>query len=217
MRTTTVYVLFAVLAWGCETTNRSISRYEYGYNPSYSGELSAVDFIKDVSDPRAGSASNDISITKGERVIVMQSGQLSPDGALVSELGDRCHIIAMSGIPSKTSVGEPKLRDAARAGGVAKIMAYWGTIETSIQSEQTKAVSWVPIVGWYIPDESQEMRISITAIVSDTATGRWTDYTVLSPETKVFHSTMTREAKDSWQVEGLKSEVYKQLVQKVVQ
>ena len=37
----------------------------------------------------------------------------------------------------------------------------------------TKAVSWVPIVGGIIPDESQEMRIRLKIALIDVATGQW--------------------------------------------
>ncbi len=214
MRTACLCVLCALLACGCQTT-RSISHYQYGYNPSYQGELSEVEFVKDVSTSAPIDADAPVRIAKGERVIVMQSGQIRPDASFLSCFDGRCDLVAMSGVPSRHAVGGPSLREAAKAGGIDKIVAYWGSIETSIQPKDTKAVSWVPIAGWYIPDESQKMRVSVSAIVSDVPSGRWSAVAAVSDETEVSHSMMTARTKDSQQVEKLKSQAYQRLVQKL--
>lgn len=210
MKAPVIFLMCLFLANGCETT-RSISHYQYGYNPSYRGELSEVEFIKDISSGAPAGAAGvaaPIRIGAGERVIVLQSGQIRPDETLLAALTGKCAVIPMSGVPSEHSVGGPSLREAARAGGVSKIIAYWGSIETSIQPRGTKAISWVPIAGWYIPDESQRMRVSVSAIVSDVATGRWSDITAVSGETEISHSSMNSQSRDSRQVEQLKAEAY---------
>jgi hypothetical protein len=176
--------------------------------------MSEIEFIKDVSTGDINDSPTSIHISLGEKIIVMQSGQIRPDEAFLSVLS-RYNVIPMSGIPSKHAVGGASLREAANAGGISKIIVYWGNIETSVQPMGTKAVSWIPIAGYYIPDQSQKMRISISAIISDVASGRWTAFTAVSSETTVSHSMMTSNAKDSQQVEQLKSEAYRRLAEQI--
>lgn len=52
------------------------------------------------------------------------------------------------------------------------------------------------------------MRVSVSAIVSDVATGRWSDITAVSGETVISHSSMNSQSRDSRQVEQLKAEAY---------
>lgn len=67
-------LLCAVIMCGCSTANRSISQYRYGYNPSYQGEMSEAEFIKDISTGGISGSIGPVRIAKGEKVIVMQSG-----------------------------------------------------------------------------------------------------------------------------------------------
>ena len=200
---------------GCSTSNRSISQYQYGYNFSYGGEMSQMNFIREISTSKATGSSTPISVSDGERVMVMQSGQLYPDASFLVHLTTKCDVIPMSGIPDKNQVTSPTLIDAAKAGGVTKIVAYWGNIETTIKPKDSKAISWIPIAGYYVPDEDQKMRVSISAIVSDVSSGRWFNFTAHSSETKISHSSYTARAKDSEQVEKLKAEAYERLIQKL--
>jgi hypothetical protein len=209
-------IAIALFMTGCTTSTRSISQYQYGYNPSYQGEMSQLNFIKEVSSSKATGSTEPINISSGERVMVMQSGQLYPDASLLVNLEPNCNIIPMSGIPNKDSVPDITLLDAAKAGGVTKIIAYWGNIETSIKPKESKAVSWIPIAGYYVPDENQRMRVSVSAIVSDVSTGRWFNFTAHSSETEISHSNYTAYRKDGEHVEKLKAEAYGRLVQKLV-
>lgn len=215
MRLTVPFILCVALVSGCVTT-RSISNYQYGYNTYYRGELSEVEFIKDISDPQAPRLSAPIQVAQGEKVIVIQSGQLRPDAAFLSLLAGKCSVVPMSGVPSLHSVGGPTLREAAKAGGVVKVIAYWGSIQTAIQPKGAKAISWVPVAGWYIPDESQKMRVSVSAIIGDVATGQWSDVTAVSSETETSHSSFNLQATDSRQVEELKADAYSRLLDQLV-
>ena len=84
-----------------------------------------------------------------------------------------------SGIPPRPANGTPekdgsygeRLRLAAAAGGYQHVMVYWGQLESLTTNGVTKAVSWVPIVGMAIPDESQQMRIRLKAAIVEVATG----------------------------------------------
>lgn len=208
-------LLCAVTMCSCQSANRSISQYQYGYNPSYRGELSESEFIKDISAGSITGLTEPIRIAKGEKVIVMQSGQIRPDTAFLSGLSGACNVLPMSGVPAQYTSDNISLRDAARAGGVSKIIAYWGNIETSTQPIGTQAISWVPIAGLFIPDTSQKMRVALSAIVADTASGRWSDVTVVSRETEIVHSSVNGYRKDGEQVELLKADAYQKLAQQL--
>jgi hypothetical protein len=178
--------------------------------------LSEVEFIKDVSGDEPAAAGAPVRLAEGERVIVLQSGQIRPDASLLAELEGRCEAVPMSGVPSQHAVGGRSLRQAAQAGRVAKIFAYWGSIETDVQPMGTKAVSWVPVAGWYIPDESQRMRVLVSGIVADVVSGRWADFHALSDETEISRSFMNSQWRDAQQVEELKKQAYKRIVQRLM-
>lgn len=177
--------------------------------------MSQMNFIREISSDKATGSSAPIHISRDDRVLVMQSGQLYPDASFLVHLDPKCSVIPMSGIPDKSPTTGTPLIDAAKAGGVAKIVAYWGNIETTHQPMDSKAISWIPIAGYYVPDENQKMRVSISAIVSDVSSGRWFNYTAHSSETEILHSSHTARAKDSEQVEKLKAEAYENLVQQL--
>jgi hypothetical protein len=200
---------------GCSTANRSISQYRYGYNPSYQGEMSEAEFVKDISAGGINGSAELVRIAKGEKVIVMQSGQIRPDAAMLGSLSGVCNVLPMSGIPAQHTLGNISLRDAAKAGGVSKIIAYWGNIETSTQPIGTQAISWVPVAGLFVPDTSQKMRVAVSAIIADTASGRWSDVTVVSKETEIIASSVNGCRKDSEQAELLKADAYQKLVQQL--
>ena len=77
---------------GCSTANRSISQYRYGYNPSYQGEMSEAEFVKDISAGGINGSAELVRIAKGEKVIVMQSGQIRPDAAMLGSLSGVCNV-----------------------------------------------------------------------------------------------------------------------------
>ncbi len=217
MQNFSILIIITIFVFGCTTSNRSISQYQHGYNTSYRGEISQLNFIKEISISKATGSNTPIYISEEERVMVMQSGQLHPDSSLLVHLDTECNAIPISGIPEKNKdlVPNVTLLDAARAGGVTKIMAYWGNVETSIKPKHSKMVSWIPIAGYYVPDESQKMRVTISAIVSDVSSGRWFNFTAHSSETEISHSIYTARRKDSEQVEKLKAEAYENIVQQL--
>jgi hypothetical protein len=103
------------------------------------------------------------------------------------------------------------LRLAAARGGYDKILCYWGVLESQRTGEVTKTVSWVPIVGFFVPDETQSMRIRLKAVLIDTATGNWV---MLQPEPvtdKQVSSVVSRVSADQGLVEKLKEQGYHSL------
>lgn len=46
-------------------------------------------------------------------------------------------------------------------GGADLILCYWGMLEGAIDREPTKAISWGPIFGPVLPDETQYRHIRL--------------------------------------------------------
>ena len=81
----------------------------------------------------------------------------------------------------------------------------------------TKLISWVPIVGYTLPDEREDMRIRIKAVIIDVATGRWTPV-MPKPVTQSGLSTiLSRKDKDQALVALLKDRAYQDLATSLVE
>jgi hypothetical protein len=73
----------------------------------------------------------------------------------------------------------------------------------------------VPVVGWMIPDQSQEMRIRLKAAIIDVASGRWR---MLTPEPVTddgWSSRSNRVEADQDQVDYLKRLGYAALARQI--
>jgi hypothetical protein len=204
-------MIASVLLVGCGTT-RSISYHTGNMNYQYGGELSQMDVIASLSTDGAVDAAPSVALVAASRVILIQSGQQSPAVQMVSGLAEHLDIVPFSGVPSRTGNNGVSWRQAATAGGVHSVLVYWGSIETSYENRATKAISWVPLVGWGIPDEHQRMRVAISYVVSDVATGIWTTGSVASDATEVSTSLFSRQSDDERQIETLKQDAYDKLV-----
>jgi hypothetical protein len=223
-------LLAAVLAVGC--TTRSISNSDYrggyyrGYNYGYGGELSELEVLGVTANPNiteqdikdALSEEKKISLKRGDRVVVVQSGALFPDEPLLSELKPLYSVVPLSGVPfrgqgedvKKQQLDKP-LRLAAAKSGAKTMIVYWGILESGRIKQGAKIISWVPIIGKAIPDEKQKMRIRLKAAVIDVETGAWE---FIMPEAygdTATSSRQEREQKDQGQVARLKVKGYKAL------
>src|SRR5215470_16153578 len=174
-----------VLLFGC--TVRSISNSGYGAgnghgadNPFYKGELTELDVLgidsaRPVSEAeiaRELDRHQGLALRKGDNLLLLQSGALIPDDPMVHALKQYFTVTPFSGVPvsavrtaSTTPEGSPSyattLRLAAARSGATTVICYWGLLESGIENHVTKAISWVPIVGVAIPDQSQHMRIRL--------------------------------------------------------
>ena len=229
--------LWTVLA-GCSTTrsiSHSRPSDTFGYVPrgssdpgfEYRGELNEFDVLgvdrarmaTDEEIARTLEAAGRVELKPGSRVLLVQSGAVFPDGPMLSELQKHFQIVPFSGVPpgQRTAVdAEPaeqfsysrSLRLTAARTGAETIICYWGTLESARRKMETKTVSWVPIAGWVVPDESQYMRIRLKLAIIDVRTGHWR---VICPEPfadKAWSTTFTRGSSDLKQVEALKKKAY---------
>lgn len=225
-----------LLGAGCHTRSISNSGYRgdsyFGRSADtegYRGELSELDVLgvavdAAITDADIAAALADRSrprLVRDSRVLLIQSGAELPDEPMMSAMGERYRVTAFSGRPAaKPESNGPAyakaLRLAAARGGYDKIVCYWGVLESAEQNQATKAVSWIPVLGYVLPDEQRLMRIRLKAVVVDVATGRWTFVNPPPASSSDFASRLTRAQADQGLVAKLKEEGYRALVQTLV-
>lgn len=231
-------LLFALALGGCA---RSISNSGYvdphfphqaNANPLYRGEIDELDLIVPAS---AVSATSDIEKALSVKdplrprlsapLLVVQSGAIIPDAPMMAALGRHFRAAPFSGLPPQAgdggdgkpgSYGE-RLRLAAANGGFGQVLVYWGMLETAQTNGPTKIISWVPIVGYFVPDESQRMRIQLKAVLIDVASGRWRMFQPEPLEDSAISAEINRESSDQDQVALLKDGGYRRLADLVAQ
>jgi hypothetical protein len=221
-------LLLCALA-GCDTA-RSISNSGFpdargAPNLAYRGELSefdllgitAVEPITDAEIATELAEAERVTPQIGKPILAVQSGALAPDAPMLSVLAESFPVAGFSGVPPQDRAGfSRQLRLAAARGGIPQILCYWGVLETAKTNEATKLVSWVPIVGAILPDQSQHMRIRLKAILMDVSTGRWRMVSAEPAEDDSLSAALNRRSSDQGQVEELKSEGYRRLARQLV-
>lgn len=232
-----VFMLVLLALAACEARSISDSGYRAGgnsrgsSNPFYRGELTAYDVLgidadKTISDDdirKALSAKQPIAARKGSAVMLVQSGAAFPDHDMVAALERYYTVAAFSGVPAQAN-GNPEaakyaqlFRLAAAKGGYQTIVVYWGVLESASEGSGGKVVSWLPIIGGSIPDQSQLMRIRLMVAVIDTATGQWDTFT---PEPFIDEASSAehrRAVSDQQQVAVLKGKAYKAAAETLAQ
>lgn len=108
------------------------------------------------------------------------------------------------------------LRLAAARSGATTLVCYWGILESANERMATKVVSWVPVVNWVLPDESEHLRIRVKMAVIDVRSGNWTVFTPPAIEDSAISTGPRREAVDQKEVESLKSKAYQASVKELV-
>jgi hypothetical protein len=202
----------------------------------YRGELSEFDVLgiergetateQDIQKALDGAKA--VKLNANSSILLIQSGAMFPDAPMVKELSRYFRVSPFSGVPptsrrpgSTTESRDPEsfaqsLRLAAARGGNDTILCYWGILESEKQDLATKSVSWLPTMGWVVPDEKQHMRIQLKLALIDVRSGNWT---VLSPEAfddSRVSTSLHRGAKDQQQVELLKAKAYEASVKDLV-
>lgn len=201
---------------------------------AYRGELSEFDVlavrphdgaVTDEEIRRTLEEAQPLRLKPGSAVLLVQSGALFPDGPMVKELSRHFTVVPFSGVPperSKVGVVEDaayasSLRLAAARAGAETVLCYWGVLESAREDLATKTISWVPILGRFVPDERQQIRIRLKLALIDVRSGRWS---VLSPEPfdrKGLSARVRRGSSDQKQVEWLKETAYATGVRELVE
>ena len=189
--------------------------------PTYRGELTEAEVLG--LDPGSLVVEEDITaeldrprtplaLAGGAPLLVVQSGADLPDDGMIRSLEAHFRVSVLSGVPNdpdQPSHGySRRLRLAAARAGIDKLLVYWGVLESSIEGSSTKAVSWLPIVGWNVPDEDQRLRIRLKLALIDVRTGQWEMCTPGAFENSETSSAISREASDQGQVAELKALAY---------
>jgi len=218
--------LMTALFTGCRTRSISDSGYggRYGgkHNPFYRGELSEFDLlgiergapITDDQIAKALEAAGPIRVRQGSTLLLIQSGAYQPDEPMRAALNKLFHVIPFtgqppSGAPATNAASYARaMRLAAAQAGCETIVCYWGSLESARTELGTKTVSWVPVVGMIVPDESQRMRIRLKVALVDVRSGRWTLFASPVFESKSLSEKLSRESSDQGQVEKLKRLAY---------
>src|SRR5438874_5332927 len=200
---------------------------------AYRGELSEFDvlgvsrdqtaFDEDIQQALASAKS--VRLKFRSTVLLIQSGALFPDNSMVDGLSQHYRVVSFSGVPPRGTAADDaignsnlskSLRLAAARAGAETIVCYWGILESAREKIATKTVSWVPVVGWFVPDERQHMRIRLKLALIDVRTGNWS---VLSPpafDSKALTVSPRRAVADQKLVERLKQRAYSAAVQELV-
>lgn len=229
-RSAALALALALLA-GCSTRSISNSAYDEQFRRygsalgNYRGELSELDVVGVTidaaiteADIRSALAESAVPrLTPQSRVLLIQSGAEFPDDRMIAHLGKTLAVQPFSGKPPAPTDGgqsySKALRLAAARGGLDKIVCYWGVLESEQTNHVTKIVSWVPVAGSLLPDQTQSMRIRLKAIVVDVATGRWTFVSPPSAVSSSLSSIVTRRNTDQTLVAELKENGYRNLAQ----
>ncbi|MFN7140393.1 MAG: aminopeptidase [Limisphaerales bacterium] len=220
-------LICAFLLAGCGTRSISDSGYRQSHgwgrahNPFYKGELTELDILgaaprEDATEANiAKSLSEAVApkLKRGDKVILIQSGAPVPDNAMIEEAGRYFEIAPFSGIPPSEKAGlAESLRLRAAQGGYRYIVCYWGVLESAQEDKEGKAVSWVPILGHFVPDQKQQMRIRLKALVLDVGSGGWKMLTPEAYSDASYNSSWSRETRDQRLVLALKEKGYRSLV-----
>jgi len=217
MRTTVLIALAVAVLAACATTSISDP---HGDNRLYRGELSEFDvlgidpaaYTTDAEIQRSLDRAAPVRLNRGARILLIQSGAMVPDAPMRDALDAKFRVTPFSGVPEADAGANysRNLRLAAARGGYESIVCYWGTLESAKTNYATKTVSWVPIVGWMVPDERKEMRMRLKFVVVDVRTGAWTSFPAEPVESSQVSHSLGRESADVRLVERLKRASYEQ-------
>ncbi|HET7369600.1 MAG TPA: aminopeptidase, partial [Gammaproteobacteria bacterium] len=100
------------------------------------------------------------------------------------------------------------LRLAAAKGGYKTILVYWGQLDSGTRNGDSKAISWIPVIGWSINDETELMRIHLKMALVDVASGDWKLFTPPPFEASKSSDFFTRTSTDQSLVTQLKAQAY---------
>lgn len=228
-----VTLILVLTLSGCSTRSISNSGYNsrayYGGNALYAGELSEFDVLgvragdmatdEEISAALAN-ASDRVALAKGDRILLIQSGAPFPDKEMLTGMEDNFSVTVFSGVPEKDKPEADgyanALRLAAAKAGIESIVVYWGVMESGEKNLATKTVSWLPVVGQVLPDESQYMRIRLKIAVVDVASGQWEIMVPESFDDTAISGRINRRASDQSQVALLKETAYARAVEELV-
>jgi hypothetical protein len=211
MKNITPLIVLSLILSGCEST-RSISDTPLERNTLYKGELSQLDVLSGFCNTETITRNDEQTVKVGTKVMLIQSGQFTPNQHLVAKLSERHTVIPFSGIPGIGTHKGASWNEVAKLGQIDTAIVYWGEIQTGYTPKGTSALSWVPVAGFFIPDTKQKMRIRFTDVVIDIKSGKWKYGEIISRETETESSMYSRDIEDQKQINELKSEIIEKFI-----
>lgn len=238
MRKFTIPALLLLSALSGCTTQRSVSSSEYypggttvrtGDNLLYHGELSEFDVLgidpgTEITEQEIAAAASDkkerLRLRKGEPLLLIQSGAMIPEQEMTERMEKYFPVSVFSGVPSQGNKADASyakaLRLAAAKAGIDRILVYWGMLETETRDLATKNVSWVPIVGSVIPDQTQVIRIRLKVALVDVKSGQWEIFLPNVYEDTANTASLDRKISGQQQFSQVKSKVYQAAVESIL-
>lgn len=210
----------------CLTSCETFSISNTGNNRMYGGELSEFDVLGIGAGDKPRARSGARRPARGGRILLVQSGATIPDAALEQAFSQHYSIVPFNGSGSSRyhngNVKDPaingKLRTAAASAGASHVVCVWGVVEAEREEHVTKAVSWVPVLGQIVPDESSHMRTSLKAASVNASTGAWDAVSAYTPVTTMRGSSgLTRSSLRTLQIEKAKKKGYADLANKLAE
>lgn len=189
----------------------------------YQGELSAYEILG--VDPRAPIRDADIQtarmphhplvLAKDAPILLIQSGALFADDEMMRAMATHYTVSTFSGVPlpERNNIAAPPsyaqlFRLAAAKGGIGTVVVYWGIIETTRETLGTSPLSWMPLIGGSIPDQSRHMRVRVMMSVIDVATGQSDTFTSTPVEDDIVSSAHDRDSAAATLITALKTRAY---------
>lgn len=225
-------VAAVIILNACETTSISNTG---GSNPFYRGEISETDLLgipaagsiteEGIRTTLARSSHKSVRLHGGEHVLLIQSGSPQPDASLSAAFEKHVSISPYSGQPAEPGdwgarskrLTASELRLAAARAGARKIVCVWGLVESAHAPTGLEAVSWVPVVGLFIPDKRTVSRMTLKGMVMDTATGAWHSYTSQPVACQRTTAGINEEYASVAQTDQMKADAYDKLAGMMMQ
>lgn len=189
-----------------------------GYDGSELTELDLLAVVPRVDPAADGGTQRPASVAsphlrRGDRFILIQSGAMLPDGAMLQEAGRYFEPSPVSGVPAaEKQTYVESLRQRAAQGGYRYLVCCWSMLDSVREDSHGRVISWMPLVGRLVPDQTQRMRLTVRALVLDVTNGGWrTLSTEAEGKGRYNHRTSAAEG-DRELVPGLQARAYRALV-----
>ena len=178
--------------------------------------IEGTNAVTDAEITRALANAHEVRLKRGGTVLLVQSGAIQPDEPMRAELSKSFRVVPFDGRPEEPRTEARSVRLAAARAGCDHILSYWGVLESASQQYGTEMISWVPLVGWAVPEQTRRTRMRLKVAIIDTRTGAWTVFGTQPHESDATTGYLNRESGRAAQVEKLKGIAYGDAVAEIL-
>lgn len=220
-------ILIWVSLWliGCTTVPLANTGFSDTSDSRYMFEEKELNELAMLTPPRllegkaAPYKAGGVHLERGASILLLQSSAQYPEHALVRALSDHWEVSPLDATNKRIREQNDNglIRNIARSGGNSHVVVCWGVVETMDSNLLTRNVSWVPMLGWGLPDKETDVKVQVKFAVIDVVSGRWR---LVQPKpliTTYQSSIMTRQGQGKTEVEAIKEELYQAAVKALVQ